>query len=93
MLNTLRPLFAHISRLYTYRYPLIGALIIALFAFTVLRINSYLDGSRDEAAFIEAKASVESFTFNQEAINTILELRDAGVDIEPSFPSGRTNPF
>lgn len=76
-----------------YRYPLIGTLIVGLFAFTVWRIDYHSAAERDNEAYEEQLSTVERVNFDEDAVEKILQLRDTGIDIEPNFPRGRTNPF
>lgn len=76
-----------------YRYPLVGAIIVALFGFTVWRIDYLSAPERDEEAYNEQLSTVERINFDEEAIEEILKLRSADVDISPNFPGNRTNPF
>jgi hypothetical protein len=76
-----------------YRYPIVGAVIIGLFAFTVWRIDYLSSPERDEEAYNEQLTTVERIEFDEAAIEAILELEDTGIDIQPNFPGNRNNPF
>lgn len=76
-----------------YRYILIGSVIIGIFGFAALRIDTALQIDRDENVFEAKRAEVKPITFDEEAIEEIRRLKDAGVDIESNFPTNRNNPF
>lgn len=76
-----------------FRYPLIGALVIALFAITVFRIDYLSASERDEEVYNELITTVENVKFDQNTIDKILSLKETKVDIHTQFPANRTNPF
>lgn len=76
-----------------YQYLIIGFIIVGLFAYTVSIIDRELSPERDQAAYDEALSSIESVKFNQEAVETIVRLRDLNIDVNTIFDPNRTNPF
>lgn len=76
-----------------YRYPIVGVIVIALFAFTVFRIDALSTIEADQETYDKGIASIERIEFDEKAIETIRLLRDTGVDINPQLPSNRDNPF
>ncbi len=87
------PLDKIVSWLHRYQYIIIGAIIVGLFVYAVSIINSQLSPTRDQAAYDEALSDIESIKFNQEAVETIVRLRDLNVDVDAIFDPNRTNPF
>lgn len=82
-----------LSLLAKYRYPVVGAVIVALFGFTVWRIDYLSAPERDEESYNEQLTTVEKVNFDEEAIEAILELKDTDVEVRSNFPGNRTNPF
>jgi hypothetical protein len=76
-----------------YRYPLIGLIIVVLFAFTVFRIDYLSATQRDEEAYQEQIKTVKSIDFDQTIIDKILKLQDTDTNIQSNFPGSRINPF
>lgn len=76
-----------------WQYFIIGGIVVGLFAYTVSIIDSQLSPARDQAAYDEALSNIESVTFNQDAVETIVRLRDLNVDVGAIFDPNRTNPF
>ena len=75
------------------RYPIFAVIIVSLFAYTVLKIDAQSSTERDEAVYATKRSEVQRVEFNQDAIDTILRLRNIDVDIDPQFPGNRNNPF
>ena len=75
------------------RYPLVGTLIVILFALTVYRIDYLSATERDEEAYQEQLQTVTKIEFDQDVIEEILRLTDTDIDIRARFPGDRTNPF
>jgi hypothetical protein len=93
-IDSIKKQLSHVgSVLVKFRYPLIGALIVAVFAFTVYRIDTLSSPDRDEAAYNDLLLTVERFQFDEDIINEILKLDDTGIEINPNFPGSRNNPF
>jgi len=93
-LDKLKPKLKSLGRqLGKYRYLLIGLTIIGVFVYTVNIINSELTPNRDQAAYEEAKLNIGKVEFNEEAVKTIVRLRDLNIDVDAIFAPGRTNPF
>jgi hypothetical protein len=76
-----------------YQYFLIGTIILGLFVCAINIINHQLSPERDQAAYEAALDSIESVKFNQEAVETIVRLRDLNVDVDAIFDPNRINPF
>lgn len=91
--NIKNSLLSALRKLEKYRYLIIGGVIVGLFAYTVGVINSELSPARDQAAYEEARLQIEKVEFDQEAVETIVRLRELNVDVDAIFAPGRTNPF
>jgi hypothetical protein len=91
--NIKKNLVSFFKKLRKYRYLIIGALIVGLFTYTVGIINSELSPERDQSAYEEARSQIEKVEFDQEAVKTIVRLRELNVDVDTIFAPGRTNPF
>lgn len=89
-LDRFKQLFSVIRR---FRYLIFGSIIVALFGFTVWRIDYLSAAARDEEAYQEQLSTVDRISFDEEAIEQILDLRDADVEVNPNFPGNRINPF
>ena len=76
-----------------YQYLLVSLIIVGLFVYAVTIINRQLGTARDQAAYDEALKNTKTVKFNQEAVETIVRLRDLNVDVNAIFDPGRTNPF
>lgn len=76
-----------------FQYSIIGVVIVGLFIYAVGVINSQLSPQRDQAAYDEALSNIKSVKFNQDAVETIVRLKDLNVDVNAIFDPGRTNPF
>lgn len=79
--------------LHRHQYVIIGTIIVGLFVYAINIINTQLSPQRDQAAYDQALSSIESVKFNQEAVETIVRLRDLNVDVNAIFDPDRTNPF
>ena len=88
-----KPLVKIFGKLHQYRYILLGAIIISLYVYAVGIINSELSPERDQAAYDKTRQSIERVQFNEEAVKTIVRLRELKVDVDAIFAPGRTNPF
>lgn len=93
-INDVKPLIRRMLKILNrYQYALISVVIVGLFIYTVNIINSQLSAKRDQAAYDAALSSIKSVKFNQEAVETIVRLKDLNVDVNAIFDPGRTNPF
>jgi hypothetical protein len=81
------------GKLKQFRYLIVGTVIVALFAYAVGVVNSELSAERDQAAYDNARQQVERVKFDQDAVKTIVKLRDLNIDVDAIFAPGRTNPF
>ena len=88
--QSLRRLLKSLGR---YQYVVVSVVIVGLFIYAVSIINSQLSAKRDQAAYDAALGSIESVKFNQQAVETIVRLKDLNVDVNAIFDPGRTNPF
>ena len=91
--NIKKSLVSFFKKLERYRYLIIGTAIIGLFTYTVGIINSELSPERDQTAYDEARLQIEKVEFDEEAVKTIVRLRELNVDVDTIFAPGRTNPF
>ena len=91
--SLLKALKSILPTLKKFRYPLVGAIVIAVFAFTVFQIDSLSGTERDKEVYDELLSSVEKIQFNHGTINEILKLKEADVDVQSQLPNDRTNPF
>jgi hypothetical protein len=82
-----------LKNLAKYQYALVGALVLSLFVYAVSIINDQLSPERDQAAYDAALSNIKTVKFNQEAVETIVRLKDVNVDVNAIFDPGRTNPF
>ena len=93
-LEKIKSLLASLSKTFgRYQYLLISLVVVGLFIYAVAIINSQLSTERDQAAYDEALTGIETVKFNQDAVETIVRLRDLNVDVNAIFDPGRTNPF
>ncbi len=79
--------------LFQFRYFIVGGLILMIFAFATLRIDSALRTERDENTYSEQALAIKKIEFNIEAIERIRALENSGAKIDSNINTGRTNPF
>lgn len=79
--------------IYTYRYGLIGMIVLGVFGYVIFQIDSLTNIERDENRYEKEVGEIKKIEFNEEAIVTIEQLRDLNVEVNPSFDQNRTNPF
>ncbi|HEX9679558.1 MAG TPA: hypothetical protein VGA08_02985 [Candidatus Saccharimonadales bacterium] len=94
MLNKIKPQLKQVLRFFSnYRYSLLGLVVVGLCIYSVSLVNSELSPERDEQAYQQALSDIDEVKFDQQAVQTIVRLRDLRVDVNSIFAPGRTNPF
>ena len=76
-----------------YRYLLIGAGVLGIFGFAILRIDSVLQSESDQNKYNELLSSVKKVKFNEEAAQQIRSLEDTNASISGELAPDRNNPF
>lgn len=82
-----------LPHLVQYRYPLIGAIIVGVYAFAVFRIDTVLQTTRDEEAFSAQQVEIQKVKFDQTAAEQIRNLEKSPAEINASLEANRQNPF
>ena len=91
--NIKKSIISFFKKLRKYRYLIIGTAIVGLFTYTVGIINAELSPERDQSAYEEARLQIKPVEFDEDAVKTIVRLRELNVDVDTIFAPGRTNPF
>lgn len=81
------------SKIRQYGGFVVVLLVLAAFAFIIIRINYYATLEPSQAAIDEKLLNLKQTRINQDAIDKIEKLNSTNVDVKALFDEARDNPF
>ena len=67
--------------------------LVAMYSFLVLRINTLASSEPSEEEVVEKMLTVKRLRIDQSAVDKILQLQDSNVSVKALFDQFRDNPF
>ncbi len=89
-LNKLLAIFEFVKQ---YIVIIFIVILVCIFSFLVLRINSLAGSEPSEDEVTEQLLTVKRLRIDQSAVDKILELKDSNVSVKVLFDKYRNNPF
>ncbi len=97
MFDTFKLIFAKMKNYFPvinkYRYFIGGLLVLLVFSFTILRIDSLASPSMNQERYDQGIIELKKVEFDTAAIERIDELQKTDVNIRENIDESRTNPF
>lgn len=88
--NKIKKYFPFISK---YRYTIGAILVLMVFSFTILRIDSLASPAMNQDRYNQGLIELKKVEFDTDAITRINELKKIDVNVKENIDDSRTNPF
>jgi len=82
-----------IPSLYKYKYIIGSLVVLGVFSFVILRIDSLSSPEANQQRYEEGVIQIEKVTFDEDAIKIINDLNPTDVKVGGNINDSRNNPF